>query len=63
MEGRNGPCIVGLQVAIPPALLGVLRVYLPVVDFEVVVRVPANSQARLLNGFMIVQMVRVPHER
>jgi len=47
--------IVGVWVAIPPAFPGAVWMTLPVVNFAVVVRVPANSQRRLLDGVWIVR--------
>lgn len=41
------PRIVGIRMSIPPTLPGVSLVYLSIVDFEVVVRIPANTLARL----------------
>ncbi len=48
------PCIVGVRVSIPPALPGVVRILLSIVDFEIVVRVPTNSHSCLVDGFGIV---------
>ncbi len=47
--------IVRVRMSVPPALPGVIRMHLSVMDFEIVVRVPANSEIRLLYGFRIVR--------
>lgn len=47
--------IVGVRVAVPAALPGALGIHLSIVNFEVVVRVPADSQGRLVDGRWIVR--------
>lgn len=47
--------IIWVRVAVPLALPGALGMHLSVVDFEVVVRVPAPSKRRLVDGRWIAR--------
>jgi hypothetical protein len=46
--------IVGVRMPIPSAFPGVLRMDLSIVDLEVVVRVPANSQGCFVDGRWVI---------
>ncbi len=47
--------IVGVRVAVPPALPGALGMHLSIVDFEVVICIPANGKRRFVDGRWIVR--------
>jgi len=47
--------IVGVRMPIPSAFPGVVRVLLSVVEFEVVVRVPADSQGCFVDGRRVIR--------
>ena len=47
--------IVRVRMPVPSAFPGVLRMDLSIVEFEVVVRVPADRQLRLVDGCRVVR--------
>lgn len=52
---RRLPKIGTIRVSVPPALPSVLRMHLAVVDFDIIIRIPAHSESRLVNRHWIVR--------
>jgi len=48
-------CVAGIRVAVPPTLPGALGVRLSILNLEVVIRVPTDSQDRLADDRWIVR--------
>lgn len=48
------PRIVRVRMAVPPTLPGILCMHLPIMEFEIVVCVPANCQLCFVDGCRIV---------
>lgn len=55
-------CVMGIRVSIPATHPDVLRTVLLIVDFEVVVRIPANAQCRLRDLRGIVHGSQFDHQ-